>query len=250
MRTVHEVSKLTGVSVRTLHHYDAMDLLKPTQTTQAGYRLYDDHAMNRLTQILLFRELQMPLKEIKAILDHPNFDPAAALEQQIHLLELQKKQITELIALARRIQKGEIEIMHFDVFKKTEIDQYKEEVREKWGLTTAYQEYEKKAKTKTGQEFAASANQLMALFAEIGSLREFGADAKEVQEKIGQLQEQISQNYYHCTDELLYDLGQMYCADERFSQNIDQAGGKGTAEFVRQAISSYVQNASASMNQI
>ena len=97
MRTVHEVSKLTGVSVRTLHHYDAMDLLKPTQTTQAGYRLYDDHAMNRLTQILLFRELQMPLKEIKAILDHPNFDPAAALEQQIHLLELQKKQITELI---------------------------------------------------------------------------------------------------------------------------------------------------------
>ena len=60
MRTVHEVSKLTGVSVRTLHHYDAMDLLKPTQTTQAGYRLYDDHAMNRLTQILLFRELQLP----------------------------------------------------------------------------------------------------------------------------------------------------------------------------------------------
>ena len=69
MKTVKEVSRLTGVSIRTLHHYDAIGLLKPTQVTEAGYRLYDDAALQRLQNILLFRELQFPLKEIKAFLD-------------------------------------------------------------------------------------------------------------------------------------------------------------------------------------
>ena len=89
MKTVKEISKITGVSVRTLHHYDAIGLLKPTAKTPAGYRLYDDTALERLQQILLFRELQFPLKEIQSILDSPSFNPAQALEQQIHLLELQ-----------------------------------------------------------------------------------------------------------------------------------------------------------------
>ena len=88
MRTVKEVSRLTGVSVRTLHHYDAIGLLKPTEVTRAGYRLYDDTALSRLQSILLFRELQFPLKEIKAILDSPDFDPEEALTQQIKLLEM------------------------------------------------------------------------------------------------------------------------------------------------------------------
>ena len=100
MRTVKEVSKITGVSVRTLHHYDAIGLLKPTKVTEAGYRLYDDTALSRLQNILLFRELQFPLKEIKAILDSPDFDPSEAISQQIGLLELQYKHIGELIALA------------------------------------------------------------------------------------------------------------------------------------------------------
>ena len=104
MRTVHEVSKLTGVSVRTLHYYDAIDLLKPAKVTEAGYRLYDDTALGRLQSILLFRELRFPLKEIREILDSPNFNPAEALEQQITLLELQKKHIEKLIAFAREIQ--------------------------------------------------------------------------------------------------------------------------------------------------
>ena len=105
MRTVKEVSKLTGVSVRTLHHYDAIGLLKPTAVTQAGYRLYDDAALGRLQTILLFRELQFPLKEIKAILDSPGFDRSQALEQQIALLELQYQRMGELLAFAREMQK-------------------------------------------------------------------------------------------------------------------------------------------------
>ena len=86
MKTVTEVSKITGVSVRTLHHYDAIGLLRPTAVTEAGYRLYDDEALGRLQTILLFRQLQFPLKEIKKILDSPNFDPQEALAQQIELL--------------------------------------------------------------------------------------------------------------------------------------------------------------------
>lgn len=76
MRTVKEVRNLTGVRVRTLHHYDAIGLLKPAKVTEAGYRMYDDTALSRLQNILLFRELQFPLKEIKTILDSPNFDPS------------------------------------------------------------------------------------------------------------------------------------------------------------------------------
>ena len=86
MKTVNEVSKITGVSVRTLHHYDAIGLLRPTAVTEAGYRLYDDKALGRLQTILLFRQLQFPLKEIKKILDSPHFDPHDALAQQIDLL--------------------------------------------------------------------------------------------------------------------------------------------------------------------
>ena len=105
MRTVNEVSKLAGVSVRTLHHYDAVGLLKPTEVTQAGYRLYNDAALRRLQNILLFRELEFPLKEIKTILDSPNFDASQALAQQIELLELKQKHIGQLISFAREIQK-------------------------------------------------------------------------------------------------------------------------------------------------
>ena len=93
MKTVREVAKITGVSVRTLHHYDAIGLLHPSRVTDAGYRLYDDTALARLQTILLFRQLQFPLKEIKEILDAPEFDPMDALEAQIELLRLQRQHL-------------------------------------------------------------------------------------------------------------------------------------------------------------
>jgi len=141
MRTVKEVSKLTGVSVRTLHHYDAIGLLKPTKVTASGYRLYDDTALSRLQTILMFRELQFLLKEIKAILDSPDFDPSEAIAQQIELLELQYKHIGELIILAREIQSKGVTTMNFEVFDRSEIEHYKTEVKAKWGKTQAYQDY-------------------------------------------------------------------------------------------------------------
>lgn len=239
MRTVNEVSRLAGVSVRTLHHYDAIGLLKPAEVTEAGYRLYDEAALSRLQSILMFRELQFPLKEIKAILDNPDFDPGEALRQQIRLLELQLDHIKKLIALARELEKGG-KAMAFDAFDKSEMNQYAKEVKERWESTDAYKEYEQMAKGKTEEEMKAGGEQLMEVFAGIGALRDLSPEDNAVQEKIRQLQGLITERYYTCTDEILDDLSQMYVCDDRMKRNIDKAGGEGTAEFVREAVAHYV----------
>ena len=101
MYTVHEVSARSGVSVRTLHHYDAIGLLKPASVTPAGYRLYDDAGLERLQNILFFRELEFPLKEIGEILDDPSYDPRKALRQQIRLLEMQRDRLDSIIKQAK-----------------------------------------------------------------------------------------------------------------------------------------------------
>lgn len=237
MRTVKEVSRLTGVSVRTLHHYDAIGLLKPTKVTEAGYRLYDDTALGRLQNILLFRELQFPLKEIKEILGNPEFDSDTALAQQIRLLELQYERIGNLITFAREIQEKGVRKMEFDVFDKSNIEQYKEEVKSRWKQTEAYQEFVQRQEN--GEDFDKAGKALMALFEEIGMLRELPPSDGKVQGKIRELQGFITKHYYNCTEEILKGLGTMYAEDERFRQNIDKAGGSGTAEFVRQAIEVY-----------
>lgn len=235
MRTVNEISKITGVSVRTLHHYDAIGLLKPTKITDAGYRLYDDTALGRLQNILLFRELQFPLKDIKAILDSPAFDTDEALSQQIKLLELQYKRIGELISFAREIQMKGVKNMDFQVFVKNEMEEYKKEVKAKWGDTRAYNEYVQK------KDFdnCGTAEKLMLLLAQIGALRTCLPSDVKVQKQINALQSFITENYYNCTKEILKGLGQMYVCDERFKKSIDKAGGEGTAEFVSEAIRIY-----------
>lgn len=127
--------------------------------------------------------------------------------------------------------------MNFHVFDKSEIEQYKEEAKAKWGGSKAYQEYEQREKS--GQDFKEAASQLMKLFAEIGMLRQLPPADPAVQEKIGALQSFITEHYYTCTTEIFRGLGQMYAADERFKNNIDKAGGDGTAEFAKQAIEIY-----------
>ena len=118
MRTVNEVSKLTGVSIRTLQYYDSIGLLKPTEYTEVGYRLYDEEALERLQQILLFRELEFPLKKIKDIIYNPKFNKEKVLEQQIELLVLKKEHIENLIDFARRIKTMGVNKTDFKVFDK------------------------------------------------------------------------------------------------------------------------------------
>ena len=239
MRTVKEVSKLTGVSVRTLHYYDAIGLLKPTKVTQAGYRMYDDAALSRLQNILLSRELQFPLKEIKVILDSPNFNQEEAIAQQIRLLELQYKHIGELISFAREIQSKGVRTMNFEVFDTNEIEQYKSEVKAKWGHSKAYQEYEKRAASHGENNYVKFADEIMSLFTKFGTMKQLPPTDKAVQEKVAVLQSYINENFYTCNNEILKGLGEMYVCDERFKKNIDRFGGEGTAEFVRQAIFAY-----------
>ncbi len=231
LMSVHEVATLTGITARTLHYYDEIGLLKPAKVTEAGYRMYDDAALGRLQNILLFRELEFPLKEIKAILDSPDFDPSEAIAQQIRLLELQYKHLGELIAFTREIQKKGAAAMNFDVF-----DKYEEEVKAKWSNTKAYQEYMQKDIARDKEGYGKLADEMMTMFSELGKLKHLSPDAHEVQEKISALQQFITDHYYVCTDEILRGLGEMYVCDERFKNNIDKAGGAGTADFVRQAI--------------
>lgn len=239
MKTVKEVSKLTGVSVRTLHHYDSIGLLKPTRVTQAGYRLYDDTALQRLQTILLFRELQFPLREIQAILDSPCFDPMDALEQQICLLELQRQHLDELISHARKIQETGVIHMDFTAFDRSKIDEYAAQAKSKWGKTVAYQEFEKKTAGQTKEQLVSTGDKLMDIFRELGALRHLSAADPQVQALVAKLQSFITANYYNCTNQILRGLGQMYIAGDEMTDNINRAGGEGTARFARDAIEIY-----------
>lgn len=239
LKTVNEVSRLAGISVRTLHHYDAIGLLKPAEVTQAGYRLYDDEALARLQSILMFRELEFPLKEIKAILSKKDYDPKEALGQQIRLLEMRLEHTKRLIALAKELQKGGKDNMEFSVFDKSEMNEYAQEVRERWGSGDAYKEYEEKVKGKTQAELKEGGERLMGVFAQIGALKDRSPEDEAVQKKIGQIQELITRHYYTCTDEILEGLSRMYVCDQRMKHNIDKVGGEGTAEFVGKAIGHY-----------
>jgi len=122
MRTVKEVSELTGISIRTLHYYDEIDLLKPTECSQSGYRLYDDKALVMLQQILFFREFDMPLKGIKAIIENPILDRNQILQSQKKMLESKKERLERLISIINDILKGETR-MDFEVFSKAEIEE-------------------------------------------------------------------------------------------------------------------------------
>lgn len=239
MRTVNEVSKLSGVSIRTLHYYDKIGLLQPTQTTDSGYRLYDDTALERLQHILLFRELQFSLKEIKEILDSPNFDRNKALDQQIEMLTLKKEHLENLIDFAREIRLIGVKDLDFKAFDTTKLDEYARQAKENWGHTEAYQEFEQKQKQwKKGDMEVINVN-LMKLFEEFGELMSLQPQEAKVQAQVKKLQEYITEHFYTCTPAILSGLGKMYVGGGSMTENIDNTGGKGTAEFVAKAIEVY-----------
>lgn len=239
VKTVKEVSKLTGVSIRTLHHYDAIGLLHPASVTEAGYRLYDDEALRRLQTILLFRELQFPLGEIRKILDSPGFDRREALREQIRLLELQREHLDAVIAHARMIQqKGECD-MDFSAFDNSKLETYAAQAKEKWGNTDAYREFENKTQGRSAQQMHDKGQELMEYFVRLGAMRDLPADHDETQAWAAQLQSFITENYYTCTKEILRSLGMMYAGGGEMTENIDAAGGAGTGAFAQQVIEHY-----------
>lgn len=240
MMTVNEVSKISGISVRTLHHYDHIGLLPATDVTKAGYRLYDESALERLQQILLFKALEFPLKEIKEILDSPDFNRSKALEQQIHMLELRKEHLQNLIDLARGIKAIGVKHMSFEAFDTRKIDEYAAQAKASWGKTEAYKEFEKKSEGRSKETQQKLNVEMMSIFAEFGKIKDLSPASEEAIALAKKLQEHITEHYYTCTDEILLTLGTMYAGGGDFTTNIDKVGGEGTAVFACEAIKAMI----------
>lgn len=173
------------MSVRTLYHYDVIGLLCPSGHSEAGYRLYDEVALVRLGHILLFRELRFSLADIKAMLDAPDFNQQAALDAQIHLLEMERTRLDQIIKQAQRLKEGAT-TMDYQVFETAKIDAYKKEA---------------KALVETLQDF-------------------------------------ITVNYYHCTNDILAGLGQMYTNDTRFKKTSTKPAAKALPSSFRRSFAS------------
>ena len=245
MRTVHEVSELAHVSVRTLHHYDKTGLLRPSARSEAGYRLYSDKDLARLQEIMLFRELEFSLADIGAVLDSPDFDLKRALDQQIELLELRREHIGNLIDMARAMRDGGEGALEFGPFDTSKLDEYSEQAKASWGKTPQWKEYEEKWAGRSKGEQVAMGRSLMELFVPFGRMSAEGADpsCEEALNQVARIQAFITENYYDCTNEILAGLGQAYGSGGDFTRNINAAAGPGAAEFAAAAVRAYCDRA-------
>lgn len=220
---VKEVSRLTGVSVRTLHHYDDIGLLTPDNSTEAGYRIYSDDNLATLQQILFFRELGFSLKRIKELLDSPTFDRQEAFEMQRAMLVDKRKQLDSMIAtIDKTIQqgKGEYTMTNEEKFKGFDFSKnpYEQEARERWG-DKAVDASNQKA-TKFGPELGEEMNRIYFKLAEI---RHLDPASEEAQAGIDEWFVLLNKMGDYSL-EAFAGLGQMYVDDERFTKNIDKFG--------------------------
>lgn len=238
---ISEVAKLTGITVRTLHYYDEIGLLKPSEITEAGYRLYSREDLEILQQILFFRELDFPLSQIKEIMNNPNYDKEEALKKQKELLIQQRQRIEGLIKLIEKRIEGDNN-MSFKEFDMNEIEEnkkkYAKEVKERWGTSKAYEESEKKTSSYNKEKWGDINQETSEIFKGFAELRNSDPESEEVQELVRRWQKYITDNFYTCTNEILSGLGLMYVEDERFKENLDK-NGEGTAKLMEEAIKIY-----------
>lgn len=238
---ISEVAKLTGITVRTLHYYDEIGLLKPSEITEAGYRLYSREDLEILQQILFFRELGFPLSQIKEIMNNPNYDKEEALKKQKELLIQQRQRIEGLIKLIEKRIEGDNN-MSFKEFDMNEIEEnkkkYAKEVKERWGTSKAYEESEKKTSSYNKEKWGDINQETSEIFKGFAELRNSDPGSEEVQELVRRWQKYITDNFYTCTNEILSGLGLMYVEDERFKENLDK-NGEGTAKLMAEAIKIY-----------
>ena len=242
MKTVKEVCRLTGVTARTLHHYHSISLLKPTQVTAAGYRLYDETALERLCMIRLYRELGLSLKEIQTILDAPDAHRNRVLDQQITQMQKQVKQLQNRITLAKGIQMLGVNYMNFKDFDPQKTDEYSTQAKMLYGKTDAYREFEQKSKGRTGEEEKNLGNQVMDFFARLGKMRPCEPNSEPALAWAKELQDFFTAHFYTCTPQILQSLAQSYAGGGSMTENIDQAGGAGTGAFAKEVIDAYVES--------
>lgn len=241
---IKDFAALVGVSVRTLRYYDEIGLLTPAFVdTQSGYRYYDEQSLVRMQEILFYRELDFPLKQICTILASPNYNKTQALMAQKELLLLKRERLDRLITAIDNAQEGVINMTVFDnsAFEAKRAA-YEAEAKEKWGTSDIYHEHEMKTKHYNTEKWQALNAEMQHIFTEFAAAMEhgFAPESAEVQNLVKRLQEHITTNYYTCTKEILAGLGEMYTSDDRFRATIDRHAA-GTADYVHKAITHYCQ---------
>lgn len=235
MMTVKEIAARGHCSVRTLHHYDAIGLLTPTAVTEAGYRLYDEDALEKLYLILLYRELGFSLKKIRDILEAPDYDRNRILEQQGALLKAKAEHLQNRVHLVNEIKRIGVKDMEFKNWDPKKIDEYETQAENLYGKTEAWQQY----KSRPARQVKDAGAKVMDFFVELGKLKDLSPESEEVQAWVKGLQAFFSANFYDCTLPVLQGLGEMYAGGGSMTENIDAHGGKGTGEFARKAIDIY-----------
>ncbi|MGP1908924.1 MerR family transcriptional regulator [Metabacillus sp. JX24] len=234
---VKEVADLTGISVRTLHHYDEIGLLVPDEVTESGYRIYSSENIETLQQILFFKELGFPLKKIHEIISSPTFNRKEALEiHRLMLLEKRKRldQMIETVEKTIQHTKGEIEMSQKEKFEGFDFSHnpYEEEARKLYGDKAVDQANQKAAgMTQDMQE------RFNDLYRRLADVRHTAPDSKEAQEAIGEWYILLNEFGSYSLD-AFKGLGQLYIDDERFTKNIDKFG-EGLAVFMRDAMAVY-----------
>ncbi len=241
-RTVGEVARLANVTVRTLHHYDAVGLVCPSARTEAGYRLYDDEDLARLQQVLLYRALGFGLDEIRALMTAEDFDRGKALHEQRELLAAEADRLDGMIrAVDRAIdahEKGTTmsDEEMFAVFGEEQRD-LQEEAAERWGDTDAWQQSRRRTGGYTRDDWEAVRAESEAVTARIAEVYRSGAaaDSEAAMDAVEAHRQQINDRFYDCSHEMHVHLGEMYLADPRFTASYEQHA-EGLARYVHDAI--------------
>lgn len=247
MYKVNEISKLTGISIRMLHHYDKIGLLVPSEKTEKNYRLYSDEDIKKLYQILIFKELEFPLKEIKSILESSDFDRKEALKLQKDLMIKKKKRMDEIIQSISEVINNlegdkKMSEKNFNVFNYEKVKEhqkkYEYETKAKYEKTNAYKECNEKTFNYSENDWKRICEEANYIYNELAKLMDRNPEDKEVQDLVEKWRNHITDNYYECTIDIFRGLGIMYVADNRFKKNIDKTK-VGLAAFLSEAIKIY-----------
>ncbi|MCA6092302.1 MerR family transcriptional regulator [Streptomyces sp. SCA3-4] len=241
--SVGQVAAVAGVTVRTLHHYDEIGLLVPSGRSHAGHRRYEDVDLDRLQQVLFYRELGFPLDEVAVLLDDPGADPMAHLLRQHELLAERIGRLQRMAAAvehAMEARKMGISLTpeeKFEVFGDFDPDAHAAEAEQRWGGTDAYAESKRRTSSYTKEDWLRIKERADGLNARIAALMESGAapESEEAMDLAEEHRRQIGEHYYACSYEMHTGLGEMYVADERFTATYE-AIRPGMASYLRDAI--------------
>ena len=248
--TINKIARLAGITLKTLRHYEKVGILVPKARSDAGYRLYSEEDVERLQQILFFRELDFSLVQIKDIMNNPSFERKKALEMQIQYLEERSMRYTRLSQLARKTLmglEGELKMRKEEMFEGFDYDKmiddqkkYESEVKERWGESDAYRiskrrtdAYTKEDWLKIQEESSDNLEELILCFKE-------GEDTKgdRMMNVCNTFRSHITKFFYPCSLEMYSNLGNMYIADERFTMFYDKHA-EGLASYYNEAIQYY-----------